>query len=101
VTTTSEVGAAAVPIGVGFTPFEDRLDVIDRGPVHAEWRGLAFVSVAEAMGPGRTPRARAAGAENSAHGADDRCAVRLEPHARDARSDSSRTSAAVFGPHDP
>jgi alkanesulfonate monooxygenase SsuD/methylene tetrahydromethanopterin reductase-like flavin-dependent oxidoreductase (luciferase family) len=51
VTTTSEVGAAAVPIGVGFTPFEDRLDVIDRGAVHAEWRGLAFVSVAEAMGP--------------------------------------------------
>ena len=48
--TTSEVGGAAVPIGLGFTPFEDRLDVIDRVAVHAELRGLAFVSVAEAMG---------------------------------------------------
>jgi alkanesulfonate monooxygenase SsuD/methylene tetrahydromethanopterin reductase-like flavin-dependent oxidoreductase (luciferase family) len=50
VTTTSSVGAAGVPIGLGFTPFEDRLDVIDRVAVHAEARGLAFVSVAEAMG---------------------------------------------------
>ena len=48
--TTSEVDVAAVPIGLGFTPFEDRLDVIDRVAVHAELRGLAFVSVAEAMG---------------------------------------------------
>lgn len=40
---------AAVPVGVGFTPFEDRVDVIDRVAVHAESRGLAFVSVAEAM----------------------------------------------------
>ncbi len=48
--TTSEVGAAAVPIGLGFTPFEDRLDVIERVAVQAESRGLAFVSVAEAMG---------------------------------------------------
>src|SRR5881392_3441278 len=49
VTTTSEVDVAAVPIGLGFTPFEDRLDVIDQVAVHAELRGLAFVSVAEAM----------------------------------------------------
>lgn len=40
---------AAVPVGVGFTPFEDRLDVIDRVALHAELRGLEFVSVAEAM----------------------------------------------------
>jgi alkanesulfonate monooxygenase SsuD/methylene tetrahydromethanopterin reductase-like flavin-dependent oxidoreductase (luciferase family) len=40
---------AAVPVGVAFTPFEDRLDVIDRVALHAELRGLAFVSVAEAM----------------------------------------------------
>ena len=40
---------ADVPVGVGFTPFEDRLDVIDRVAAHAELRGLAFVSVAEAM----------------------------------------------------
>jgi alkanesulfonate monooxygenase SsuD/methylene tetrahydromethanopterin reductase-like flavin-dependent oxidoreductase (luciferase family) len=40
---------AAVPTGIGFTPFEDRLDVIDRVTDHAEQRGLAFVSVAEAM----------------------------------------------------
>jgi alkanesulfonate monooxygenase SsuD/methylene tetrahydromethanopterin reductase-like flavin-dependent oxidoreductase (luciferase family) len=38
-----------VPIGIGFTPFEDRLDVIDRVTAHAELRRLAFVSVAEAM----------------------------------------------------
>lgn len=36
-------------LGVGFTPFEDRVDVIDRVAAHAELRGLAFVSVAEAM----------------------------------------------------
>ena len=42
--TTSEV-----PVGLGFTPFEDRLDVIDRLAAHAELKGLAFVSVAEAM----------------------------------------------------
>ena len=36
-------------IGVGFTPFEDRPDVISRAAVHAESRGFAFVSVAEAM----------------------------------------------------
>ena len=48
--TTSEVDVAAVPIGLGFTPFEDRLGVIERLAVHAELRGLAFVSVAEAMG---------------------------------------------------
>ena len=41
--------AADVPVGVGFTPFEDRLDVIDRVAAHAELRGMAFVSVAEAM----------------------------------------------------
>jgi alkanesulfonate monooxygenase SsuD/methylene tetrahydromethanopterin reductase-like flavin-dependent oxidoreductase (luciferase family) len=40
---------AAVPMGIGFTPFEDRLDVIDQVAIHAELRGLAFVSVAEAM----------------------------------------------------
>src|SRR4029079_5915105 len=50
VTKTSDVGAAAVPIGLGFTPFEDRLDVIDRVAVHAEWPGLAVGSGAEAMG---------------------------------------------------
>ncbi|MFC6238147.1 LLM class flavin-dependent oxidoreductase [Longivirga aurantiaca] len=38
-----------MPIGIGFTPFEDRLDVIERVTRHAEERGLAFVSVAEAM----------------------------------------------------
>lgn len=37
------------PVGVGFTPFEDRPDVIERVAEHAERRGLAFVSVAEAM----------------------------------------------------
>ena len=37
------------PLGIGFTPFEDRLDVIERVAVHAEPRGMAFVSVAEAM----------------------------------------------------
>lgn len=36
-------------VGVGFTPFEDRLDVIERVTVHAELRNLAFVSLAEAM----------------------------------------------------
>ncbi len=38
-----------VPVGVGFTPFESRLDVIEAVAVRAESRGLAFVSVAEAM----------------------------------------------------
>ena len=40
--------AAPLPVGVGFTPFEDRLDVIDSVTAHAEARGLDFVSVAEA-----------------------------------------------------
>jgi alkanesulfonate monooxygenase SsuD/methylene tetrahydromethanopterin reductase-like flavin-dependent oxidoreductase (luciferase family) len=40
---------AAAPVGVGFTPFEHRLDVIERVAAHAELRGLSFVSVAEAM----------------------------------------------------
>lgn len=37
------------PVGVGFTPFEDRPEVIERVAVHAEKSGLSFVSVAEAM----------------------------------------------------
>lgn len=45
----ANTAVAAVPVGVGFTPFEDRVDVIDRVAVHAESRGVAFVSVAEAM----------------------------------------------------
>jgi alkanesulfonate monooxygenase SsuD/methylene tetrahydromethanopterin reductase-like flavin-dependent oxidoreductase (luciferase family) len=45
----STTASPEVPIGVGFTPFEDRLDVIDRVAAHAESRDLAFVSVAEAM----------------------------------------------------
>jgi alkanesulfonate monooxygenase SsuD/methylene tetrahydromethanopterin reductase-like flavin-dependent oxidoreductase (luciferase family) len=58
-TATARAGAAAgaraastvsvAPVGVGFTPFENRLDVIDRVAAHAELRGLASVSVAEAM----------------------------------------------------
>ncbi|MFN8156341.1 MAG: LLM class flavin-dependent oxidoreductase [Candidatus Nanopelagicales bacterium] len=40
---------AGVPIGVGFTPFEDRLDVIESVTLRAESAGIAFVSVAEAM----------------------------------------------------
>jgi alkanesulfonate monooxygenase SsuD/methylene tetrahydromethanopterin reductase-like flavin-dependent oxidoreductase (luciferase family) len=36
-------------IGVSFTPFEDRVEVIDAVAAHAEARGLAFVAVAEAM----------------------------------------------------
>ena len=42
-------GGSGGPVGVGFTPFEDRLDVIDRVTALAERRDLAFVSVAEAM----------------------------------------------------
>jgi alkanesulfonate monooxygenase SsuD/methylene tetrahydromethanopterin reductase-like flavin-dependent oxidoreductase (luciferase family) len=41
---------AAGPVGIGFTPFEDRLEVIEGVAAHADARGLAFVSVAEAMG---------------------------------------------------
>jgi alkanesulfonate monooxygenase SsuD/methylene tetrahydromethanopterin reductase-like flavin-dependent oxidoreductase (luciferase family) len=37
------------PVGVGFTPFEDRFDVIARTAALAEERGLASVAVAEAM----------------------------------------------------
>ena len=43
---------SAVPaesIGVSFTPFEDRVEVIEAVAAHAEARGLAFVAVAEAM----------------------------------------------------
>jgi alkanesulfonate monooxygenase SsuD/methylene tetrahydromethanopterin reductase-like flavin-dependent oxidoreductase (luciferase family) len=39
----------AGPVGIGFTPFEDRPEVISQVAVHAEARGMAFVSVAEAM----------------------------------------------------
>jgi alkanesulfonate monooxygenase SsuD/methylene tetrahydromethanopterin reductase-like flavin-dependent oxidoreductase (luciferase family) len=45
----AEPPSTDIPIGIGFTPFEDRLDVIERVAQHAEKRGLAFVSVAEAM----------------------------------------------------
>jgi hypothetical protein len=38
-----------VSVGVAFTPFEDRLDVIDRAVVLAEERGFDSVGVAEAM----------------------------------------------------
>jgi alkanesulfonate monooxygenase SsuD/methylene tetrahydromethanopterin reductase-like flavin-dependent oxidoreductase (luciferase family) len=40
---------SSVPVGVGFTPFEDRLEVIEQVTEHAEARRLAFVWVAEAM----------------------------------------------------
>ena len=43
---------SAIPagsIGGSFTPFEDRVEVIDAVAAHAEARGLAFVAVAEAM----------------------------------------------------
>jgi alkanesulfonate monooxygenase SsuD/methylene tetrahydromethanopterin reductase-like flavin-dependent oxidoreductase (luciferase family) len=45
----AESPSTDIPIGIGFTPFEDRLDVIERVTQHAEKQGLAFVSVAEAM----------------------------------------------------
>jgi alkanesulfonate monooxygenase SsuD/methylene tetrahydromethanopterin reductase-like flavin-dependent oxidoreductase (luciferase family) len=45
----TEARSTDTPIGIGFTPFEDRLDVIERVTQHAEDSGLAFVSVAEAM----------------------------------------------------
>jgi alkanesulfonate monooxygenase SsuD/methylene tetrahydromethanopterin reductase-like flavin-dependent oxidoreductase (luciferase family) len=44
-----EGATGRVPVGIGFTPFEDRLDVIETVTMNAERRGLAFVSVAEAM----------------------------------------------------
>src|SRR5881392_2972878 len=44
-----DMSGATTPVGVGFTPFENRLDVIDSIALHAERRELAFVSVAEAM----------------------------------------------------
>jgi alkanesulfonate monooxygenase SsuD/methylene tetrahydromethanopterin reductase-like flavin-dependent oxidoreductase (luciferase family) len=45
----AESPSTDIPIGIGFTPFEDRLDVIESVTLDAEKRGLAFVSVAEAM----------------------------------------------------
>lgn len=41
--------SAAVPVGIGFTPFEHRADVIEDVAMHAEQRGFAFIAVAEAM----------------------------------------------------
>lgn len=43
------VSAIPASMGVSFTPFEDRVEVIDAVAAHAEARGLGFVSVAEAM----------------------------------------------------
>ena len=37
------------PVGIGFTPFEDRFDVIERVAALAEERGLDSIGVAEAM----------------------------------------------------
>lgn len=37
------------PVGIAFTPFEDRFEVIERAAVLAEARGLDAVGVAEAM----------------------------------------------------
>jgi alkanesulfonate monooxygenase SsuD/methylene tetrahydromethanopterin reductase-like flavin-dependent oxidoreductase (luciferase family) len=37
------------PVGIAFTPFEDRVEVIERAAVLAEARGLHAVGVAEAM----------------------------------------------------
>ena len=45
----SDTSIAAASVGIGFTPFEDRVEVIDRVAAHAERRRLGFVSVAEAM----------------------------------------------------
>jgi len=36
-------------IGIAFTPFEDRVDVIERAAVQAEERGLDSIGIAEAM----------------------------------------------------
>lgn len=36
-------------VGIAFTPFEDRVEVIERAAVLAEQRGLHSVGVAEAM----------------------------------------------------
>lgn len=47
--TMTDTSAAGAPVGLGFTPFEDRVEVIDQVATHAEAQGLAFVSVAEAM----------------------------------------------------
>jgi alkanesulfonate monooxygenase SsuD/methylene tetrahydromethanopterin reductase-like flavin-dependent oxidoreductase (luciferase family) len=47
---TAQQAIPAGSVGVSFTPFEDRVDVIECVAAHAEARGLAFVSVAEAMG---------------------------------------------------
>ena len=38
-----------VSVGVAFTPFEDRVDVIERTAVLAEERGFDSIGVAEAM----------------------------------------------------
>ncbi len=45
----AQAQAADVPVGISFTPFEDRLEVIEALTLHAEARAVAFVSVAEAM----------------------------------------------------
>jgi alkanesulfonate monooxygenase SsuD/methylene tetrahydromethanopterin reductase-like flavin-dependent oxidoreductase (luciferase family) len=45
----TDAPVSGATIGIGFTPFEDRLEVIERVTQLAEERGLAFVSVAEAM----------------------------------------------------
>jgi len=39
----------AASIGIAFTPFEDRVEVIEQSAVRAEQRGFASVGVAEAM----------------------------------------------------
>lgn len=44
-----ESGATTASVGIAFTPFEERVDVIERAAVLAEERGLESVGVAEAM----------------------------------------------------
>ena len=39
----------AASIGIAFTPFEDRVEVIEQTAVRAEQRGFASIGVAEAM----------------------------------------------------
>ena len=86
---------APVPVGVGFTPFEDRLDVMSRIAVHAEARGMAFVSVAEAMSlAAPIVLARLADRTDRIE-ADDRGPVGLESHPGDVGPDGRRTATPL------
>ena len=93
---TSAGEAGRMPLGVGFTPFETRAEVIVRLGVLADELGLGRVEVAEGWTHDSTDPAGRARAADLAHRAGHVGDLGVGPHARDDRA-RRRGAAALLG----